>query len=395
MHMRVRLPSGGDVTLGRVVLKTSGKGKRRVSMHARNPGALPDSAVVVGSLRPVKGKKGVFAGLVAISNRKSQSGLRATAVVDGTPAARRRTAATILDVVVSGRGRTRVRPVSITVANDLIAESAVAQSAAQKIVDRSPRARTLLAGAAYFDPGAPAAMAPAGSFLQHVVALAGGVAHDVSKDELDRLVAALESDAGGNLRGGNNKAPVPAFGFSPNSPPSAPKVGQTVLFNGENSSDADGQVARWEWSFGDGSAAEGKTAAHSYGQPGIFKAQLRVTDDEGKDSEVTAQGEVYVSGPGKTEGDSELLNCPVNSGDTLTIDWFAVIPSYAERPVATWTNPCPGATQSVTLTRRDPGNNQNYVDPWNRPGDTYRVQIKWTGPGPAGQAKQHLTVTWE
>ena len=55
----------------------------------------------------------------------------------------------------------------------------------------------------------------------------------------------------------------------------------TVAFDGSASSDPDGTIVAWDWSFGDGATASGATATHTYDSAGSFTAQLRVTDDSG------------------------------------------------------------------------------------------------------------------
>jgi hypothetical protein len=55
----------------------------------------------------------------------------------------------------------------------------------------------------------------------------------------------------------------------------------TVTFDASSSSD-DGQIANYQWNFGDGGApASGRTAMHVYNQTGNFNVTLSVTDDGG------------------------------------------------------------------------------------------------------------------
>ncbi|WP_257298581.1 S8 family serine peptidase [Haloarchaeobius sp. FL176] len=58
-------------------------------------------------------------------------------------------------------------------------------------------------------------------------------------------------------------------------------VGQEVTFDGSGSSDADGSISSYEWSFGDGTTATGQTVAHTYSAAGDYSASLTVTDDDG------------------------------------------------------------------------------------------------------------------
>ena len=61
-----------------------------------------------------------------------------------------------------------------------------------------------------------------------------------------------------------------------------------VNFDGRRSRDADGSIARWGWSFGDGYRGSGPTPSHSYRSPGRYFVKLTVTDEDGdRDAFVT------------------------------------------------------------------------------------------------------------
>ena len=61
----------------------------------------------------------------------------------------------------------------------------------------------------------------------------------------------------------------------------------TVGFDGSLSTDPDGAVASWAWSFGDGAFATGAVTSHVYSTPGTYTASLTVTDDRGASSTTT------------------------------------------------------------------------------------------------------------
>ena len=74
-----------------------------------------------------------------------------------------------------------------------------------------------------------------------------------------------------------NRAPEASITANPESG-SAPL---TVDFSGADSSDSDGNVQRYDWDFGDGNGASGRTASHTFETRGTFTVRLTVTDDDG------------------------------------------------------------------------------------------------------------------
>ncbi|MEJ2395262.1 MAG: PKD domain-containing protein [Candidatus Thiodiazotropha sp.] len=56
-------------------------------------------------------------------------------------------------------------------------------------------------------------------------------------------------------------------------------VGGTVQFDGSGSSDADGSIVSYDWSFGDGTTGSGVKPTHSYDSKGTYNVTLTVTDD--------------------------------------------------------------------------------------------------------------------
>lgn len=73
----------------------------------------------------------------------------------------------------------------------------------------------------------------------------------------------------------------------PNQPPTANAgadqsavMGQTVLFNGGGSSDADGSIVSYAWNFGDNTTGTGATPTHAYAAAGSYTVTLTVTDDD-------------------------------------------------------------------------------------------------------------------
>jgi YVTN family beta-propeller protein len=74
-----------------------------------------------------------------------------------------------------------------------------------------------------------------------------------------------------------DQAPTAAFTAS------ATSVGQATTFDASGSSDSDGTVGQYQWSFGDGKAilTGSPTITHSYATAGAYIATVTVTDNEG------------------------------------------------------------------------------------------------------------------
>jgi chitodextrinase len=64
-------------------------------------------------------------------------------------------------------------------------------------------------------------------------------------------------------------------------------TGQAVAFNGAGSSDPDGTLAGYQWSFGDGTTGSGATPAHAYSAAGTYTVTLTVTDNGGATGSTT------------------------------------------------------------------------------------------------------------
>ena len=82
---------------------------------------------------------------------------------------------------------------------------------------------------------------------------------------------------------GGNQAPTPVLSATPSA--GAPPL--TVTFDGSESTDPDGTVTSWAWSFGDGAFGTGPVTTHLYTTAGTFTASLTVTDDGGASSTAT------------------------------------------------------------------------------------------------------------
>jgi PKD repeat protein len=74
------------------------------------------------------------------------------------------------------------------------------------------------------------------------------------------------------LATGDNAAPAANFTFT--------TMGLTAIFT-DTSTDSDGTIASWAWSFGDGSSSTAKNPSHTYATDGTYTVWLTVTDNDG------------------------------------------------------------------------------------------------------------------
>jgi PKD repeat protein len=95
-----------------------------------------------------------------------------------------------------------------------------------------------------------------------------------------------------------NKDPVGSFSADPDQG-LAPL---TVAFDASGTSDPDGTIVSYAWSFGDGTTGSGVTVSHTYATPGAYSAILTVTDDDG--STACATRSIVVKTP--AEGIADL-----------------------------------------------------------------------------------------
>jgi PKD repeat protein len=111
-----------------------------------------------------------------------------------------------------------------------------------------------------------------------------------------------------------NAPPVAAMSATPQSG-TAPLA---VAFDGRGSSDSDGTIATYAWSFGDGAVTSGATANHTYTNAGIYRATLTVTDNLGATASTTLT--IMVDPPPTTINAPSNLTATVASR-TVTLNW--------------------------------------------------------------------------
>lgn len=89
--------------------------------------------------------------------------------------------------------------------------------------------------------------------------------------------------------------------------PYASSEGATVSMSAAASSDPDGDVLTYEWSFGDGQSAAGSTVSHTFAQDGVYTVRLIVTDPLGLADTVTTTATVSNVAPAIAAFDGATL----------------------------------------------------------------------------------------
>ncbi len=160
----------------------------------------------------------------------------------------------------------------------------------------------------------------------------------------------------GACDGSVNQPPVASFTSSAS--------GLVLSVNGSGSSDPDGSIASYAWTFGDGGTATGATASRTYAAAGTYTVTLTVTDNKGasssKSQSVTVTGgsvnqppvasftssasglTVSVNGSGSTDPDGSIASYAWTFGDGGTATGATASRTYAA-----------AGTYTVTLTVTD------------------------------------------
>ncbi len=87
--------------------------------------------------------------------------------------------------------------------------------------------------------------------------------------------------------------------------------GETLTFQGTRSLDPDGEIASWEWDFGDGTRGTGAVVRHAYAAPGTYPVRLTVRDDTGHAEAFDhAEATAFVNAPPVAEAGADIAAAP-------------------------------------------------------------------------------------
>ncbi len=123
-----------------------------------------------------------------------------------------------------------------------------------------------------------------------------------------------------------------------------------VDFNASSSTDSDGKIVRWEWYFGDGSTALGRTFTKTFSTGGVNPVTLLVRDTHGGVGVATRSlsvADFRILSANRTGGDF-FLSFPTATNRTYTVERAASLPASSWTPLSTF--PGNGSVRSVTHT---------------------------------------------
>jgi PKD repeat protein len=124
-----------------------------------------------------------------------------------------------------------------------------------------------------------------------------------------------------------NHAPRPVI-----EAPASACAGEAVAFAALQSSDPDGEIARYEWRFGNGATAQRAEAKHAFSAPGVYDIDLVVDDGRGlNNSRAKANHALHVNRSPRPEAGPDRLVCPAEQvafDGSTSIDWDGEISSY-------------------------------------------------------------------
>jgi len=107
----------------------------------------------------------------------------------------------------------------------------------------------------------------------------------------------------------------------PNSAPSAEFLAGCGALNcnfADKSSDPDGNLSEWHWSFGDGQTSSARDPSHAYGSGGTYTVRLTAKDTEGETGSASQQ--VTVPGPATPLG-LTLTTSSTSTTQKVTLNW--------------------------------------------------------------------------
>ncbi len=184
-----------------------------------------------------------------------------------------------------------------------------------------------------------------------------------------------------------------------------------IMFNGSGSSDPDGSIVNYTWSFGDNTTGYGRNVTHRYADNGVYTVTLTVTDDDGATdtmsislpvgnmppspvidvlpAEPTTADLVVFNGSGSSDPDGSIVNYTWMFGDNTTGYGNMAVHRYRDNGTYTATlmvrdddNDTATASRNITVANVPPRANYTYKPP--SPSDVDVVEFTDTSSDPDG-----------
>ena len=130
-------------------------------------------------------------------------------------------------------------------------------------------------------------------------------------------------------------------------------TGISCTFDGTGSTDSDGSVQSYEWTFSDGDEAGGPNPQKDFAETGTYDVTLTVTDDGGLTSSVTQQVSVVKPNVAADRGLHHRLRRSSTATSTPRRRPTATAPSTTTRGTSVTARPAPGSTPDHVY--EDPG----------------------------------------
>lgn len=135
-----------------------------------------------------------------------------------------------------------------------------------------------------------------------------------------RVALVVRDDSGAPLNTDRDtmRVTVNAAPLADAGPPQTVAPGDEVILSGRASVDPDGEIARYDWTFPDGSMRRGLRVAHVFDNPGTYAVRLSVQDDfPGSPSRDEAEVLVTVNAPPVAQAGADVVIAP---GETVQFD---------------------------------------------------------------------------
>jgi PKD repeat protein len=153
----------------------------------------------------------------------------------------------------------------------------------------------------------------------HTFATAGTYTVTLTVTDDEGATATAQTTATISVAGGGPPPPVKVPPVAQANGPYAGPAGTAIAFSAAGSTDPDGGIVTFRWSFGDNSAeATGLAPSHTYATAGTYTVTLTVTDDEGVSTTATATATVSPSAQAKPLLWSYIFS-PLSVADSVVV----------------------------------------------------------------------------